>query len=116
MGIPGCFTRNLTRRRKTTELPAMWTVSGRAAFSPRLSWKDFTLEGAVVEHMKQVPTGSFGTVFDDPRNQTMDDQAFADLKFEHPFENDLDLQARPATTMRPPSELTWRTWASRTWC
>jgi iron complex outermembrane receptor protein len=58
------------------------------------SWKDFTLEGAVVEHVKQVPTGSFGAVFDDPRNQTKDDQAFADLKFEHPFENDLNLQAR----------------------
>jgi iron complex outermembrane receptor protein len=58
------------------------------------SWKDFTLEGAVVEHMKQVPTGSFGAVFNDPRNQTKDDQAFADLKFEHQFENDLDLQAR----------------------
>lgn len=58
------------------------------------SWKDFTLEGAVVEHVKQEPTASFGAVFDDPRNQAKDDQAFADLKFEHPFENDLDLQAR----------------------
>jgi iron complex outermembrane receptor protein len=58
------------------------------------SWKDLTLEGAVVEHMKQVPTGSFGVVFDDPQNQTKDDQAFADLKLEHHFENDLDLQAR----------------------
>jgi iron complex outermembrane receptor protein len=59
-----------------------------------LAWKDFALEGAVVEHMKQVPTGSFGAVFNDPRNQTLDDQAFADLKFEHPFESGLALQAR----------------------
>ena len=57
------------------------------------SWKDFTLEGAFVEHVKQVPTGSFGALFDDPRNQTKDDQAFADVKFEHQFENELDLEA-----------------------
>ena len=58
------------------------------------SWKDFTVEGAIVEHVKQAPTGSFGALFDDPRNQTKDDQGFADLKFEHPFENDFNLQAR----------------------
>jgi len=73
-----------------------------------VSWKDFTLEGAFVEHVKQVPTGSFGAVFDDARNQTKDDQAFGDVKFEHQFQNDLDLEARVgydyATTLGTYSE------------
>ncbi len=59
-----------------------------------VSWRDLALEGGVVEHMKQIPTGSFGTVFDDPLNQVKDTQAFTDLKFEHQFENDMDLLAR----------------------
>ena len=58
------------------------------------SWKDFTMECAIVEHVKQVPTASFESVFNDPRNQIKDDQAFVDLKFEHQFENDLDFLAR----------------------
>jgi len=59
-----------------------------------ISWKDFTLEGAVVEHVKNIPTASYGTVFNDPRNQTKDDQTYLDLKFEHEFENELELLAR----------------------
>lgn len=61
-----------------------------------VSWRDFTLESAFVEHVKQIPTGSFGAVFNDPHNQTKDDQAFVDLKFVHQFENDLNLLVRVA--------------------
>ncbi len=58
------------------------------------SWKDFALEGSFVERTKQLPTASFGTVFNDPRNETRDSVALVDLKYEHRFEDDLDLLAR----------------------
>ena len=38
----------------------------------KLSWQDFTLQGAYSSREKGIPTGSFGTVFNDPRNQTVD--------------------------------------------
>lgn len=59
-----------------------------------LSWREFTLAGSFVERTKQFPTAAYGTVFNDPRNQTKDTQVLVDLKYEHRFENDLDLLAR----------------------
>jgi len=58
------------------------------------AWRAFTVEASYVRRTKQIPTGSYGTVFNDRRNQTQDNAAFVDLKFEHQFENDLNLQAR----------------------
>lgn len=58
------------------------------------AWKEFTLEASFVERTKQLPTASYGTVFNDPRNQSKDNLATVDLKFEHQFENQLELLAR----------------------
>jgi iron complex outermembrane receptor protein len=58
------------------------------------SWRDFALEGSFSDRIKQIPTASYGTVFDDPRNKTKDDNAFADLKWEHQFEDGWRFQAR----------------------
>ena len=60
----------------------------------RLSFHDFTLEGAYVKREKGVPTASWGTVFNDPRNRTFDDRGYLDLKYEHTFENQLGVMAR----------------------
>ena len=59
-----------------------------------LAWKDFTLSGAFSNREKQVPTASFGTVFDAGLEKTTDLRAYLDLKFQHDFSEDTRLMAR----------------------
>ena len=44
---------------------------------------DLTLESAFVSRMKGIPTGSFGTDFNDRNNRTIDQRYYLDLKYEH---------------------------------
>ena len=60
----------------------------------RFSWRDFTLQGAYASREKGIPTGSFGTVFNDPQNQTVDTLAYIDLGYEHIFNTQWQLMAR----------------------
>jgi outer membrane receptor for ferrienterochelin and colicins len=60
----------------------------------KLSFHDFTLEATHVSRTKGIPTASFGTDFNDPRNRTTDEQSYVDLKYEHQFENELSVLAR----------------------
>lgn len=64
------------------------------SFFSKTTFQDFAMEGAYISREKGIPTASFGTVFDDPRNKTIDERGFIDLKYEHNFENQLDLMAR----------------------
>jgi outer membrane receptor for ferrienterochelin and colicins len=59
-----------------------------------LAWKDFTLTSAFSNREKQIPTASFGTVFDSGGEQTTDLRTYVDLKFEHEFETETRLAAR----------------------
>lgn len=43
---------------------------------------------------KQIPTASFGTVFNDPRANTIDTFAYADLKFQRQLADSTELMAR----------------------
>ena len=63
-------------------------------FFATLSKKDWTLQGAVNDRKKTIPTGSFSTDFNNPGNHTDDGWAYLDLKYEHGFQNGLDLTAR----------------------
>lgn len=56
----------------------------RHVFS-RVSLQDLTLEGVFMEREKVFPTGAFGTVFNDPRNRTLDRHSYLDLKYDHAF-------------------------------
>jgi iron complex outermembrane receptor protein len=47
------------------------------------SYGDFTLRAGYVSREKHIPTGSFGTVFDDPRPETTDARAYSDLQYHH---------------------------------
>lgn len=49
------------------------------------SWADFTLAGGWSSRRKEVPTASFGTTFNDGGEVTTDERAYADLKFEREF-------------------------------
>ena len=60
----------------------------------KLSYGDFTVEGTWVERVKEIPTASFGTIFNDPRALTNDQAASIYLNYNHTFDNQLNLQAR----------------------
>ncbi len=64
------------------------------SFFSKLSFGDFTFEGVHVSREKVVPTASYGTVFNSPKNRTVDESTFFDLKYQRRFENTLDLMAR----------------------
>ena len=67
--------------------------NSRSAFG-QLSWNGIRFEGGWVERTKNIPTGSFATVFGDPRNSTVDGNYFVDLSLNHSFENEVVLDAR----------------------
>ena len=67
-----------------------WFGSGFAS----ISYSDFSLEGAVVRRTKDLPTAAYGAVFNDSRENVLDERAFADLKFQHEFGDHWDLSAR----------------------
>lgn len=55
------------------------------------SWR---LQSAWVSRTKGIPTGSFGTVFDDPSNRTTDDQGFVELSHAGEIGDGWQLDAR----------------------
>jgi outer membrane receptor for ferrienterochelin and colicins len=63
-------------------------------FFSRISFKDFTLEGAYVSREKGIPTGSFETDFNDPRNRTVDEHGYADLRYDKEFAGNYGITAR----------------------
>jgi iron complex outermembrane receptor protein len=46
------------------------------------TWGGLTLQGAVGQRRKDVPTGSYGTTFGDPRNQTLDTRSWIDAGYQ----------------------------------
>lgn len=59
-----------------------------------LSYKQFTAEAAFSSREKGIPTGSYGTIFNDDRAKTTDNRAYLDLKYQHAFEDDWEMIAR----------------------
>ena len=60
----------------------------------RLSFGDFTLDGAYCESEKGVPTASYEAVFNDPRTRTWDGHWYLDLKYQHLMESGTEVTAR----------------------
>jgi outer membrane cobalamin receptor len=58
------------------------------------SYRDLNLSAAYGTREKGIPTGSYGTVFSDPGNRTIDAHEYVDLKGEHTYARDWDLSAR----------------------
>lgn len=63
-------------------------------FFTKTAFKDFTMTGGYNSREKGIPTGAFGTMFNDTRSRTVDDKAFWDLTYDHRFENQLAVTAR----------------------
>jgi outer membrane receptor for ferrienterochelin and colicins len=63
-------------------------------FFSKLTYRDFTLTGALASRRKTIPTASFGTVFNNRNNNTTDAHSLIDLRYAHSFENDTELTLR----------------------
>ena len=64
------------------------------SFFSTLSYRDFTLQAAYISREKTIPTGSYGAVFNDPRNRTVDERYYADLKYEGSFDEKTSVTGR----------------------
>ena len=57
-------------------------------------WHDVSFQGAFQSREKGVPTGSYETQFNDPRNRTIDSAYYLRLGFEHTFDNSVTLDSQ----------------------
>ena len=60
----------------------------------KISYGDFSLQGGLSWRKKQIPTASFGTVFNDSRNGSVDQRGYLDLKYQHDFANEFTVKGR----------------------
>lgn len=63
-------------------------------FFAKASYGDFTLQGGYVGRKKRIPTASFGTMFNNGRDATVDNRGYLDLKYQHEFANQLTVKGR----------------------
>ncbi|MDH5511931.1 MAG: TonB-dependent receptor [Gammaproteobacteria bacterium] len=59
----------------------------------RISAGAYTLEAGFSKRTKGIPTASYGQVFNDPRSETTDEQAFLNLKYNDRLNSSLDVSA-----------------------
>jgi iron complex outermembrane receptor protein len=60
----------------------------------KVRYGSWSLAGYFNDRNKQVPTASFDTIFNDPREQTRDRRGYLELSYEQHLSDALDLQAR----------------------
>ena len=58
------------------------------------AYRDFTFDAAYNSWEKHIPTGSYGTVFGDSRNESTSSRAYTDLQYQHTFESKWAVDAR----------------------
>ena len=63
-------------------------------FLSTVSWRGFTFQGIYGARNKGIPTGSFGTVFNDQRSHTFDGERYVDLSYQRSMGKGWDLAAR----------------------
>ena len=64
-----------------------WSALGK------ISYGDFTLQGGYVTREKDIPTGSYGTIFNEP-NVTVDSRGYVELRYAHETANGWSLAGR----------------------
>ncbi len=60
----------------------------------KFSWQHFTLEAGYSRRNKGLPTGIYGTLFNDPRNENTDQHAFFNFTYDNLIADNLQLYAR----------------------
>ena len=89
----------LDSRGQTLAFPGLGVTSGtdfersRNAFAAYRRG-GFSVEGLYSSREKGIPTGSFGTIFDDRGNKTTDGSGWVDLSYERALRPDLKIEAR----------------------
>lgn len=63
-------------------------------FFSKVSFGDFTVQGTYGWRRKRLPTGSFGTIFNDPSTQTLDTRGFVDALYGRQIAPDTRLVSR----------------------
>ena len=63
-------------------------------FQNRIGYRDLTLSGLYSSRIKDVPTASYGTLFNDGRERTTDERAYVDVTLDHAFSEELSLLGR----------------------
>jgi iron complex outermembrane receptor protein len=67
---------------------------GYGNFFGKVSFYDFTLEAVYNKRKKEVPTGSWETVFNSQGNRIIDERAYLDLKYERLLPYELNFKGR----------------------
>ncbi|NOS73821.1 MAG: TonB-dependent receptor [Methyloglobulus sp.] len=60
----------------------------------KAAYGDFSFQGLHLNRNKDVPTASFGALFNNPNQNGHDQATFFELKYDHTFENQLNVQSR----------------------
>ncbi len=66
------------------------------SFFSKISFRDFTLRSAFASRDKGIPTASYETVFNDPRNRTVDKRGYLEMEYGRYFRNGLEMTVRAA--------------------
>ncbi len=60
----------------------------------KANYGEFSMSGAYEDRTKGVPTGSYGTVFNDPRNMTEDGMRYLELKYDKKLDDSREVTAK----------------------
>jgi iron complex outermembrane receptor protein len=82
---PRAVNNGIARRRDGEEVVNLFTSLG---------YRELTLSGFFTYRHKDVPTASYGTLFNDGAEETTDYRGYVDLKYDHDFNEELHLQGR----------------------
>lgn len=63
-------------------------------FFGKIAFRDLTLQGGFVSREKEIPTGAYGTFFPTERTKSLDEHGYVFLKYEHQFQNQLNVFGR----------------------
>ncbi len=66
-----------------------------------LSWGNFTFEGVYASRLKQIPTASYGSLFNDPEAHTIDAREYLDLQYDRHFGDNWGVMARVSYDHNP---------------
>lgn len=90
------FDQRISADPRATNNGVVRNLDGESAYNffTSLSYNEFTASGFLSCRNKEVPTASFGTVFNHGREETTDYRGYADVKYDHAFNEDARLVGR----------------------
>ena len=93
-GQPSLFYKEFDTPEQNNGLAQKMDQDNAQNYFAKASYGDFTLQGGYVHRKKRVPTASFGTLFNNGRDATVDNRGYLDLKYQHEFDSQLTVKGR----------------------